>query len=95
MNLSQTDKIFGALLIGFVIFVTVKGELPKYIQLMTSPYVKPPTAVAQGSSSGGILGDLVGKAFGSLFGSAGSAAGSAAASTATSTITSLAESFLI
>jgi len=28
---SQTSIIAGALVIGFIVFVTVKGELPKYL----------------------------------------------------------------
>jgi len=32
--MSQTSIIFAALLIGFVVFVTIRGELPKYLKVV-------------------------------------------------------------
>jgi hypothetical protein len=32
--MSQTGYIAAALIIGFIVFVTVKGELPKYLQVV-------------------------------------------------------------
>lgn len=65
MNLSQTDKIFGALLIGFLIYITVRGQLPSYIQLFTAGDASPPPAPASGSSGGG---DLLGSILGGITG---------------------------
>jgi hypothetical protein len=31
--MSQTSIIFGALVIGFIVFITVKGELKTYLQV--------------------------------------------------------------
>lgn len=44
---SQTNVIAGALLVGFLVFVTTRGELPDYVRLFTA---KRPV---QGGSSGG------------------------------------------
>lgn len=33
MGLSQSDTIFGALLIGFIVYITVRGQLPEYLDV--------------------------------------------------------------
>lgn len=33
-KLPQTDVVFGALALGFVIYITVKGDLKKWLSLM-------------------------------------------------------------
>ena len=32
--MSQTSIIAGALIVGFIVFITVKGELPKYLAVL-------------------------------------------------------------
>ena len=32
--MNQSGSIFAALVIGFIVFVTVRGELPKYLQVL-------------------------------------------------------------
>lgn len=32
--MSQTSVIFGALVIGFAVYITVKGQLPAYFQVL-------------------------------------------------------------
>ena len=32
--MDQSTKIFGSLLIAFVVFVTMRGELPKYLEVL-------------------------------------------------------------
>lgn len=49
MSLSQSDKVFGALLIAFVIYVTVRGQLPGYMALFTK---KAPASSGSSTSSG-------------------------------------------
>lgn len=31
---NQSNVIFGMLLIAFIVFITLRGELPKYIQML-------------------------------------------------------------
>lgn len=54
MGLSQSDKIFGALLIAFVIYITVRGQLPKYLSIFQH------SASNSGSSGGGIVQSVAG-----------------------------------
>ena len=74
----HSSSIFGALLIGFIVFITLRGELPKYIAVLIGPShpsgpAPDPTYIGaedpnQQSSGGlgGLFGDL-----GGLFGSSG------------------------
>lgn len=39
--MSQTSIIFGTLLIGFIVYITIKGELPAYAAVLWGP--KPAT----------------------------------------------------
>jgi len=32
--MDQSTKIFGALFIGFMVFITMRGELPKYLGVL-------------------------------------------------------------
>lgn len=32
--MNQSSSIFGALVIGFIVFITVRGELAKYLQVL-------------------------------------------------------------
>lgn len=69
----QSSIIFGALFVAFIVFVTVRGELPAYIAALL-----PRSSGGAGSaapSGGGLLGSI-GSAFGGLFGgSSGSSSG--------------------
>jgi len=49
--MSRTSVIFGALVIGFIVFITTKGELPKYLALFTGKGATPVSPV-----SGGMIG---------------------------------------
>lgn len=49
----QSNVIAGALLIGFVVFITVKGELPEYIGLFTLKRKEPKHAKGHVDSNGG------------------------------------------
>lgn len=33
--MSQSNFVFGALFVAFIVYITAKGELPTYLQLMT------------------------------------------------------------
>lgn len=35
--MNQTNIIVGAIMVGFFVFVTVKGELPDYLAIYTTP----------------------------------------------------------
>ena len=52
MGLSQTDKLFAALLGAFIIYVTVKGQLPAYFALFTSNTSSATPTTSSGSSGG-------------------------------------------
>ena len=68
----QSSIIFGALFVAFIVFITVRGELPNYIGVLFPK---------SGGSSGASSGDLLGSAgsmfggLGSIFGSGGSSSG--------------------
>lgn len=48
--MQQSNAIFGALFIAYVVYITIKGELPTYITLLKGGDT---TAAAGGSSTGG------------------------------------------
>lgn len=49
--MSQSGKILGALSVGFLVFVTIKGELPAYASVLFGP--APTTSQADATTSGG------------------------------------------
>jgi hypothetical protein len=56
VNISQSNLIIGSILIGYVIYITVKGELPSYLGIIglganPTPAVNQPTASAQGTAA--------------------------------------------
>ena len=51
--MSQSSLIFGGTLFAFLVYITIKGELPTYIDFFTKPHV----AQKKGSISGGGGGD--------------------------------------
>lgn len=64
--MSQTDKLFGALLIAFLIYITARGQLPQYFQLFTASHQTPPQqqdAVSQGLNA---VSNPIGTIFGGL-----------------------------
>lgn len=52
MNLSQSTVLVGLLAAAFVLYVTAKGRLPAYTQVLLGPAPKD-TSGSGGSSSGG------------------------------------------
>lgn len=71
--MDQSSVIFGALIIGFVVFVTMRGELPKYFAVFIGGSSSSgPPGLGSLPSAGGIsdlssLGTM-GSFFGSIFG---------------------------
>lgn len=56
--MSQSNAIFGALFIAFIVFVTVRGELPTYINLLrgnTTTVVNGNTSNVQATSSNSVV----------------------------------------
>ena len=52
MNISQSNLIIGSILIGYVVYITVKGELPAYLGIIglgSNPTPAQPTATEQGT----------------------------------------------
>lgn len=52
--ISQSDKIFGSILIAFIVYITVRGQLPSYMSLFTgkaSGQSSNTTGQASGSSN--------------------------------------------
>lgn len=56
--MQQSNVIFAALVIGFILFITNKGELGTYIQLLRGGGAQTPLAPAGSSGGGGITGAL-------------------------------------
>lgn len=52
--MSQSGKIFGALLLGFLVYVTLLGHLPEYFKLLwgKAAPVSPPVDPKKGSGAG-------------------------------------------
>jgi hypothetical protein len=62
----QTSTIAFALIVGFIVFITVRGELPKYLGVVGLGS-QPATAAATPSSGSSALGTAI-AALPSLFG---------------------------
>lgn len=54
--MQQSNVIFGALTVAFIVFVTLRGELPEYLSLLRG---SSSLASASGSAGGASLGDTV------------------------------------
>lgn len=64
--MSQSNKLFGALLLAFIIFITVRGELPIYLTILRGGG-ESASKPAGGSSGGGdIFSDILGGVTGGL-----------------------------
>jgi hypothetical protein len=50
--MQQSNVIFGALLLGFIVFITTKGELPSYLNLLRGVGAPAASASATPASSG-------------------------------------------
>jgi len=48
---TQTNIMFGAILVAFIIYVTVRGQLPQYIDIFKPP---PPMKTSNNSTSSDI-----------------------------------------
>lgn len=83
--MNQSNAIFGALLIAYIVFITVRGELPSYIELL-----KGNGAVGQ---NGGVVASVTGGIFGSLLGSVSGAQPSLFGAGSTSSSTPGADGF--
>lgn len=83
--MGQSSVIFAIITIGFIVYVTTRGELPQYLQVLGIVAGSPSQCgTADGSSTtnsnsssgggflGGLLGGLGGGIFGSFFGGSGS-----------------------
>jgi len=68
--MGQTGTIAFALIVGFVVFITVRGELPTYLGVIGLGNVKvnPGTVASSGGNIGGAIGQAVGNAVGSAAG---------------------------
>lgn len=54
--MQQSNFIFGMLLIAYIVYITAKGELPTYIQLLRGGGAQPAgTSANAGSAASGIL----------------------------------------
>jgi hypothetical protein len=93
MRMPQSSVIFGALLIGFIFYITIKGELIQYIKVIYGPAPTEaqaegpgisPTASTTPAKSGG--GFLAGLDLGGIFGPFGGG-GDDPVGTSSSTIT--------
>ncbi len=66
----QSNVIFGTILLAFIVYITMRGQLPAYLDLFKKGK---PTSSSSGSSKsgGGILGGLLGGLGGLFKGSTG------------------------
>lgn len=70
--MQQSNFIFGILLVAYVVFVTIKGELGQYLALFKGAGTPAPTNQSgSGSSSGGPLSSLLSQGQGLLSGDGG------------------------
>ena len=60
--MSQSSIIAAALVIAFLVFVTVRGELPAYFAIFTgtAPTSTPPVGTTPGTGAGGVVRNPVG-----------------------------------
>lgn len=66
--MGQTGTIAFALIVGFVVFVTVRGELPTYLGVIGLGNVKVNPPASSGNNLGGTVGSAVGGAVGNAAG---------------------------
>jgi len=57
---SQSNIILGAITLGFIVFITVKGELPAYAAIFTTSSVGATSLGSVGSNVGGFASGLGG-----------------------------------
>lgn len=69
--MDQSNKIFAAIFIAFIVYITMKGELPVYLTFIRGGGAQPTPSSASGASNSsgqsfGVLGDIItGKSDGS------------------------------
>lgn len=80
-------KIIAALFIAFFVFVTLRGELPRYIAVIVGPSVKDSVPAPTAKKPGFFESLLGGGIFGGLFGGDPSPSDSSPQGTSSSTIT--------
>ncbi len=56
--MQQSNVIFGALLIAFIVFITLRGELPTYITILRGGNVSPSQATSTAANSSGLSGTI-------------------------------------
>lgn len=54
--MSQSNFVFGALFVAFLVYITAKGELPTYLQLMTGTGSTDTSAASAKQSPTGAIG---------------------------------------
>lgn len=61
--MSQSNVIFAAIFVAYLVFITMRGEVPIYLGLLlkspaaSSPLANP-VATGQANSTGGVVGDF-------------------------------------
>lgn len=66
-RMRQSNVIFGTLLLAFIVYITMRGQLPGYLDLFTkknAPKSSSSTSSSSSSGTGGILGKLAGSLLG-------------------------------
>ena len=54
-SISQSNLIFALILFAFVVFITMRGKLPQYLQALVGTNAAPAGAGASGSGTGGAV----------------------------------------
>jgi hypothetical protein len=75
-KLPQSSVIVGALVVGWLIFIVLRNELPAYIAVLLGSHpstvaAKPGTAVNTGSTTGMTIGGVLGGGGGPVYGGGG------------------------